>query len=237
MKEQILRLVDLQNVDSKIYEIKKQLKRLPEELDKMKVEFLPQKEKYENLKTGLKEKESLNLQYQSDLKGNEEKLKSLQKRLSEVKNAKELNAVDTEINSVKKVISETEDNNIKLLEEIDVVKKELTESEQIIQEEEKKINEIQNRINEETQKSEVELKNLNEEREKILVDIPADLLCDYDFIFKKRDGKAIVAVKNSTCCGCYMSVPPQTVNDVRKAEQIIHCQYCSRILYYPEWEN
>lgn len=237
MKEQLLKLVDLQNVDYQIYDINKKLEKLPEELKKLQDEFHPQKEKYETLDKSLKEKEALNLQYQADLKGHEEKLKSLQKRLSEVKNAKELNAVDTEINTVKKTISEIEEIDVKLLDEIENLKKEISESQHIIQEEDKHIKEIEAQIEKENKESEEKLSVLKQERKKLLNNISPELLKEYEFIFEKREGKAIVAVKDSVCTGCYMSIPPQTINDIRKGLSIYKCQYCSRILFYPEWEN
>lgn len=237
MKEKLLKLVDLQNIDTKIFNIKKNLEKLPQELDELLGEFDPRLKKHNTNKDFLKEKEKTNLKYKMDLEDKAAKLKSLQGRLSQVQNAKELSAVDKEITGVKQDISDIEDKNIKLLDEIDNLKKEVKEEEQIIVEEQKHIDEIKQKIEDEKNKTDEELKDLEQGRKKIANTLPQELIEEYEFIFGKRESKAIVAIKGESCTGCFMSIPPQTISDVRKGFEIIHCQYCSRILYYPEWEN
>jgi predicted nucleic acid-binding Zn-ribbon protein len=51
---------------------------------------------------------------------------------------------------------------------------------------------------------------------------------------EKRNGIAIVLVKNEGCQGCYVNIPPQMYNEVQKNNEIILCPNCHRILY---WEN
>ncbi len=237
MKEQLLILVDLQNIDSKIYDIKKKLQKLPEKLKQMKDEFDPRLKKYNESKQNLKEKEKDNLKMELELNEKDELLKELHKKLSNVKKAKELNAVDTEINSVKKILSDTQTAKTKLIDVIETLKKELKEEEQIIQEQEKNIKELEDSIKKETDENAVIIESLNKERDKVAAKLPPELLSEYEFIFEKKGGKAIVGVKGSVCTGCYMSLPPQTVNDIKKGYKIFYCQSCARMLYYPEWEN
>lgn len=237
MKKKLLKLIDLQNIDSKIVNLKKRLQKLPNELEKLLEEFNPHLEKFNSSKDLLKEKEAQSLKDKMDLEEKGEALKNLQKRLSNVQNAKELSAVDSEINTVKKNISEIEEASIKLLDEIDNLKKEVSEQEQIINEQQKNIDELKGKINAEKNEFSGELKKMEEERNKLADDVPKDLLEKYDFIFQKKESKAIVAVKDGVCTGCYMSIPPQMVHDIKKGFDIFYCQYCSRILYYPEWEE
>lgn len=53
-------------------------------------------------------------------------------------------------------------------------------------------------------------------------------------ISKMNKGSAIVRVEDSVCMGCFMNVPPQMYIDIQKATTLILCNYCSRILYYPD---
>lgn len=237
MKEQLLQLVDLQNIDSRIYDIRAKLQKLPDQLKKLKEEFEPRYQKHAASKEALKAKEAENMKTGLDQTDNEGKLQDLHKKLSNVKKARELNAVDSEINTVKKALAELQTRKVKLAEEIDNLQKELKEEEQIIQEQEKNIAEIEAGIEKENQETAAVMENLKKERDRIAGSIPPELLDEYEFIFEKKAGKAIVAVKAGVCTGCFMSIPPQTVNDIRKGNKIHYCQYCSRILFYPEWEN
>jgi len=56
-------------------------------------------------------------------------------------------------------------------------------------------------------------------------------------LLTKRDGLAVVPINDSVCQGCYMALPPQQVNEVRKADKLNLCPTCQRILYYKEPEE
>jgi predicted nucleic acid-binding Zn-ribbon protein len=237
MKEDLLKLYDLQNIDTKIEAIKKNLEKLPKELDKVMDEFKPRKDKFTQNQELLKEKEAQNLTFKMELEDKANTLKELQERLSQVQNAKELSAVDKEITGVKTDISDTEEENIKLLEDIDNLKKEINEEEKIIADEQTRVDELEKNIEAQKNETSQELGGLQKEHDKIANTIPAELLKEYEFIFHKRENKAIAAINNGTCSGCFMSIPPQTVVDVRKGLKLHYCQYCSRILFFPEWES
>jgi len=44
----------------------------------------------------------------------------------------------------------------------------------------------------------------------------------------------VVAVEHAVCMGCHMSLTPQTVHRVKAEKEIVHCEQCSRILFYTE---
>ncbi|MBN1898580.1 MAG: hypothetical protein JW827_07355 [Spirochaetes bacterium] len=237
IKEQLLQLVDLQKIDLKIYSTKKEMEKMPNELKKLKEEFEPRLQSYEEKQKELKSKEVSHLEMESEIKGKEAHLKQLQGKLSQVKNAKELNAIDAEINATKKSISEMEDEGLKTIDQIDNLKKELKEEEQIIEAEKKNIAELETKIAEKENINKKELETLTKERDKLASKIDPQILSDYEYIARNKEGVGIVGVKNGVCTGCYMSLPPQTVHDIRKGMEIFHCQFCSRVLFYPEWEN
>jgi predicted nucleic acid-binding Zn-ribbon protein len=43
-----------------------------------------------------------------------------------------------------------------------------------------------------------------------------------------------VAVEKGACGGCFSSLPPQRVNEVRLVERLVLCDACSRILIWDE---
>ncbi len=64
--------------------------------------------------------------------------------------------------------------------------------------------------------------------------VDADLLSRYERIRKAKDGLAFVSVRNNTCQGCFMELPPQVVSELMKGDRIVTCERCSRLLY---WEG
>ncbi len=51
---------------------------------------------------------------------------------------------------------------------------------------------------------------------------------------KKKDPIVIVPISNATCASCGMSLPISLVQSVKRAEEILQCPACARILYFPE---
>ncbi len=45
---------------------------------------------------------------------------------------------------------------------------------------------------------------------------------------------ALAAVEGGACGGCHMRLPPQSVHDARRGDQITTCAFCGRVLYCPE---
>ena len=78
-----------------------------------------------------------------------------------------------------------------------------------------------------------EITALDEERQKFVPQVDLDLMHQYNTILKKREGSALVALEGNSCGGCYMTFPPQTINEIKLKEKIIVCESCSRILYEP----
>ena len=71
------------------------------------------------------------------------------------------------------------------------------------------------------------------ERDKIATGIRPEVLKRYGAI-RMRRGLAVTTVRNGTCQGCNMNVPPQLFNVLQRGNSIETCPYCHRIVY---WEN
>jgi hypothetical protein len=45
---------------------------------------------------------------------------------------------------------------------------------------------------------------------------------------------AVVSVRNGTCQGCNMNIPPQLYNVLQRGQTIETCPSCHRIIYWEE---
>ena len=77
-------------------------------------------------------------------------------------------------------------------------------------------------------------RQLDAQRKQIVPEIDPKMLKEYERILHSRDGLAMVAVKDNSCGGCHMLVPPQVINLIIMYEHIITCEVCNRILYIKE---
>jgi len=68
-------------------------------------------------------------------------------------------------------------------------------------------------------------------------ELDEDLKFKFERIIRSKSGMGIVPIHGVVCTGCHMMLPANFVNEVRQADKIVFCPYCSRILYYEETET
>lgn len=78
---------------------------------------------------------------------------------------------------------------------------------------------------------EEELRVAQDERTTLASGINAFLLQEYERIFSRRGGVAVVALANETCQGCHMHVPLQMCLELQKNSSLAFCPHCHRILF------
>jgi len=60
------------------------------------------------------------------------------------------------------------------------------------------------------------------------------LISKYDRVFKKRDGMAIVPVRNGACSGCNYRITLHQLQFVIREETLEQCKSCNRFFYMDE---
>lgn len=236
MDDDLKKILEIQDVDSKIMEINRQILSLPEELKNLK-DALEQKQKDE------KEKEKTHTtikvekrQQETELKAIEDQIKSLQKKQNEVKTNKEYTALNDEIETLKKKQSFAEDTILNLME----TDEKLTEQEKILslktESERKNIEEKEKEINQRIVELNKILEEKKKERELLLKKVNLKIFSVYEEIRKnKKNGIAIVNIltenNGSVCTGCNVYIASYMIEKIRKNKEITQCENCGRILY------
>ena len=231
LKSQIIGLVKLQTVDSEIYALQAEKVRRPLEIKNLEVLFEEKKQKLADL-----EKASLDLQKQRndgelDLASKDEGIKKLERQLYSLKTNKEYQAMLQQINDAKADASVIEDKILLLFDQVDKAKNDIDKEKQRLKEEEGVFVGEKKKI--ETRMKEIDdrLAQLEAQRQQVIPEIEPKILVQYDRILANRDGLAIVSVKDNSCQGCNMHVPPQVINLIKMYERIITCEVCNRMLY------
>ena len=232
MDAQIEILASLQVVDREIKQQKGLKQGLLSELQAHEKEIQAKKREIELLTVTLSEKEKIRKEKDHVLQEEGKKTMDKRMRMNRIKNIKELQALQREIDQIKQNNSELEEGLIKILEEMDAIKENIKLKEEemakIQDEWQKKQGEMQARISGIDQAvSEASMR-----RQKIASQITRDLMSRYELIFARRGGTAVVEVAGGICQGCYMNIPPQLWNEIIRSEKVNLCPSCQRILYY-----
>ena len=67
--------------------------------------------------------------------------------------------------------------------------------------------------------------------QEVIYRVRPDVLKKYATI-RMRRGLAMAPVKNGTCQGCNMNIPPQVFNQLQRGDTIELCGNCNRIIYW-----
>jgi len=162
-----------------------------------------------------------------------EKLKTSRERLLTVKTNKEYDAVQSEIDKLEEKIATLEEETLTELEnseEIEKKKKELEGKYKIIEEQNKR--NLENAY-QRLQEIDSKLEAYDAEWASIAREIPADILEEYKMI-RKRQNIAVASVTKNSCGACFAIIPPNTIQALKRGDEIIRCYNCGRFLI---WEG
>ena len=231
MRAQIEILATLQNVDREIREKSAARGSLLEEL--RKGEAMSQEKKLEvgQLTAAWTEKDKLRQGKEQLLQEEGRKATDKRMRMSRIKNIRELQALQYEVDQIKQANSQIETDLIAILEDIEARTAALKQKEEELSGLETAWNERKREI--ETQVAEIEraVAEASSGRHTIAQQINGELIARYELIFARRGGMAVVAVAAGICQGCFMNIPPQLSNEIMKSETLHLCPSCHRILY------
>ena len=159
------------------------------------------------------------------------KLENIAKKNKDVTNEKELKALQLEEEIAKEQISFANEE----IERLDNLtkNKELTlkEFQEKLAVEEEDIKEIQVAVDNRIEEISDERNVVYQERSELLEKFDNKILTFYEKIKRWAKDSAVVPVKKQACYGCYMKINDKTYAEVIKAEEIVNCPHCGRILY------
>jgi len=226
----LIMLHELTKIDNELTEIMDEKGDLPEKISDLEEKIALNAEKITE-KTA--EKESLESEAQKLEKENsglDEKISKYDEQKYSVKNNKEYDEIMKSIDNFLElyVKNEARVKEIKvMLEKIGTASDEIKKNDEEMQSELKESRDSLNELNKQYEDDESELE---EKKEKIISKLSEDVKSLYERINSSFKGEATAIVRNGNCSGCYNSVPPQRVIEIKIAAEIYICQSCGRIL-------
>ncbi len=233
MRDQLKRLEELQRHDAKIQELENALKAVPAKLaanqtDLARVEALLASERGQ-----LADTERYYVDQKGQLEQDEENVTGAKHKLAQAKNSKEYMAAQRETESRRDGVASREAEVLKLVEAIEAKKKILAERAQSVEELRASVEKDGELARARIAEIEAKIAEIRVERDVLARDVKPEVLKRYSGI-RIRRGLAVVGVRNGTCRGCNMNIPPQLYNVLQRGSSIETCPSCHRIIY---WED
>ncbi|MDY0390143.1 zinc ribbon domain-containing protein [Desulfobulbus oligotrophicus] len=237
MKEEILKLIKLQEIDSEIAGFDHAIAKHRLTVTKREQAIVEKQEAITHFKNKIQllNKKQLETKIEHDEAG--ARVKDRQNKMMQVQTSREHQALLKEIEENKRIAKETEDRILQFIEQIEHLEQEVTGLENLCSTEQKLLNEEVKNVEQEISRLEAAKQSIISQRKTETSSLKDTHLKRYNLLLVKRDGLAVVAINDNVCQGCHMTLPPQQVIEVRKAEKFNLCPTCQRILYYKEVEE
>lgn len=231
LKSQLNSLIQAQALDSEIYSLEKEKQSKPEEIKALEAVFESKKQRLSALEKAILDLQKQKKDEELNLAAKDENVKKLQGQLFQLKTNKEYQTMLQQINGCKADCSVIEDKILQMMVQMDKAKSDIDVEKQSLEEEEKIFIAEKNKVQVRLKEIGDRLGQLDAQRKQAILNIDPKIVAQYEKILSNRDGLAIVTVKNNSCQGCNMFVPPQVINLVKMYEHIVVCEMCNRILY------
>ena len=167
-----------------------------------------------------------------DLGSKEDKITKLQSQLYSLKTNKEYQAMEFEIKALKADKSLLEEEILKFFDTIEIAKAKVQKEKEFLSVEEKKHKEDLTVMQARAAEIKAEIQVHEEKRKAFVPSIDPKVLPQYERLLKNREGLAIAPIRNNSCGGCNIGLPPQVVNEARMQDKFLTCESCARMLYW-----
>ena len=235
MKEELEKLVDLQITDTNIRQLKKAIESATERRAAIEQEFdqhaFSIKSIQERRETLLQER----TEQENKIAENKTYLERADRNLKNSQNQKEYETAMRETDALQKQIAQFETTIEEKNGQLTEVEAELESRSEEIGSLDAKRSEALTAFDSQLEADKKELEGELGKRDEVFKTLTPRLATVYDRLAQRsRDGIAVAAVVNNSCSACFMSLRPQVMVEVKRGDQIITCESCTRILYVPK---
>lgn len=234
MTDILLTFYDLKNIDEELTDIDEEKGDLPDIINSIKEKIAATEKEFSEKKNSTVKLESERDKITEDNKSFEERINKYDEQKYDVRSNDEYDGI---VKTIESLFTEVEKNE-KRLKEIAGIHKLLTDDVDALSAKSVELNldltEKQTLLDELDEQYKQDESGLREKRVALLTKLNDKELNLYERINNSYKGEATAIVRKGNCSGCYNSIPPQRVIEIKSAELIFTCQSCGRILISEE---
>jgi predicted nucleic acid-binding Zn-ribbon protein len=238
VKAELQKLIALQNLDTTIRKLEKDLEAIPLRRAEIEGEFDQRAFEIRALETRRDEAKHNRARLENEVVEQKGRAERAERNLMSSKKQEEYTAAIREADAARKQISTLETQILELLETLEQSEAALNERADEIASLNSDRETRLKQFDEATLAQRDQLKTARTERDLVFAALPKALSSQYGRISARiRDGVAVAEARNRSCTACFMSLRPQVMAEIRRGEEIITCDNCGRILYWVPSES
>ncbi len=234
-------LLDLQSIDLRLHDLRARLALYPKRLAEVESRVAAARAEIEKSKvsqtTALKERKK----YELDVEQWKERAHKYRDQSYEVKTNEAYKALQHEIQMAEAEMTKAEDRLLEQMVASEEYDRRIKAAEKALAEVEGASRTERTQLQSEQAAAQKELAELEAERQKVVAEIPEDMVDHYLRIARKHNSIALAEVRDETCTACGVRVRPHVFQELRQSgtaasasTELFHCETCTRILYFVE---
>jgi len=226
-------LLDLQAVDVRLNQVRTRLASFPKKLAEADARAAGARAELDQRKAAQLATLRDRKKYELDVEQWKERVRKYRDQTAQVKTNEAYKALQHEVELAEQEIAKAEDRLLEQMVAAEEYDRRVKSSERLLKEVEDVVRTERTRIDAEKASAERDLAALTADRQRIVGDIPENLLDHYDRIAKKHGGLALAEVRDEKCSACGMRIRPHVFQEIQRTgnNEMFHCETCTRILY------
>jgi len=233
VKAELEKLIALQNLDTSIRKLEKDLAAIPERRAEIEGEFDRRAFEIRALENRRDEAKHNRARLENEVIDQRGRAERAERNLMSSKKQDEYTAAIREADAARKQISTLETQVLEQMESLEQAEAALKERADEIATLNSDRESRLKAFDEETTSQSDLLAKQRVEREQLFANLPPAMSGMYSRIRGRiRDGVAVAEARNRSCTACFMSLRPQVMSEIRRGEDVITCDNCGRILFY-----
>lgn len=234
LRDDIKLLSEVQDFDTTIRKLEKQKNDIPPEIIDLRRKIAQIEGEIAEIEKESEELRNERRQKEMELDEKIEALDKYRAQKNQIKTNEAYSALLKEIQDMEKEKADLEDGIFSFMERREELSNLIKDKKECLAKHRGNLVHLEEKNNKRIEQLEKEFSEQTDKRNSIASRVDVKLVSRYEKIRKAKDGLAFVAVKNNTCHGCFIELPPQVVSELMKGDKIVSCERCSRLLY---WEG
>ncbi len=223
--------VRLQELDNRVTELTREISSLPKHIAEIEKKLESHTRKLDADRAALSANQTDRKKTEGEIQLQEQKISKLRGQMMDAKTNDQYRAFQNEIEFCEKEIRRAEDHILELMGESEPLDKNVKAAELALKDEKAQVEGEKQQARARTAEDKKALDEINQERARIVAQMNANVYRQYERIRKGRRGLAIAEAVDGRCSACHMTIRLQFFQDLKKGDQVMNCESCSRILY------
>jgi len=231
LREELVALAKLAEMDDSARDIDAELRQIPQRLEEMRNSVQTLETMLAQERQQLSEAEALKVQQSGELKERTEGVQRARRKLAQATSIREADAAEREVEANRRAIKEREDELGRIAQAIEAKTASLAERE-------KDFDETKISLQADEESSKARVAELEEQRGKLLdgrdllaAKVSKTIVKRYERL-KTGIPNAVIIIGDGTCTACRMALPPQLTIELQRANEVHQCPHCRRIIIH-----